>query len=527
MPLLKSLYPIILTWISSIVERRYAILLFLLAARYALQSTDGSWADDFWEHAAVIRELMTNPLNTKHPLLDIAASHAFFSPYSVLLATLGRVFDVSPVVILSSFGLINLGLLGLTLPLFLSTIQSKTRYSVAFYTVLLNLFFWGDDPWHFSGFYNFEIFNSVLPYPSTIALALTFLGLWLHDRLLRQYSFTSHLFLIVICSFTLITHSLTCLFLFVGLCAQTIVIQKIGLKALVFLAFTLISSFMLCTLWPYFSVYDMLSTAGEAFNWANHSMYLNVAPRIWPSIIALPIIIWRMSLHSNRTLCLILLVLSTLYIFGGFSQNYAIGRVVAIIIFLTNVLIAQTIVLLEEQISTNRRVNTIWQASIVTCLITISCWWISYAIPRMLTVVHSVYLGRPVNNKLSYKQLEFLTDYVKQYDVVLANVELSWKIPTLAGKALATKHPLAFAPDWFSRKMQLLAFFEQKTTAAQRQEYLQRFRPAYLLLDKHNDAAWQTILAFVQMQQQKPSDALIVFENPQFILIDLRSLTFQ
>jgi hypothetical protein len=522
---LKSSYPVILTWIASIVEKRYVILLFLLAARYALQSTNGSWADDFWEHAAVIRELMTNPLNPKHPLIDIGASHAFFSPYSVLLATVGRVFDISPVNILSGFGLINLCLLGFTLPLFLSTVQKESRYSVAFYTILLNLFFWGDDPWHFSGFYNFEIFNSVLPYPSTIALAFTFLGLWLNDRLLRQYSFALHLCLIVICSFTLITHSLTCLFLFVGLCAQTIVIRKIAVKPLAFLAVTLLSSFMLCMLWPYYSVYTMLSTAGEAFNWSNHSMYLSVVPRIWPSLIALPIIFWRMSLSTNRTLCLILLVLSMLYVFGGYSQNYAVGRVVAIIIFLTNVLIAQAIVLLEEQISANHRFNTIWQISIATCLIAVSCWWVSLATPRILTVVHSIYLDRPVNNKLSYKQLEFLTDYVKQSDVILANVELSWKIPALAGKVLATKHPLAFAPDWFPRKMQLLEFFDLKTTAAQRKEYLLRYRPTYLLLDKNNDVAWQIIFAFVQTQHLKSSDPLIVFESPQFILIDLRSLT--
>ncbi len=524
---LKSPYPVILTLIASIFEKRYVILLFLLAARYALQSTDGSWADDFWEHAAVIRELMTNPLSPKHPLLEIAASHAFFSPYSVLLATVGRVFDMSPVNILSGFGFINLCLLGFSLPLFLSTVQTESRHSVAFYTVLLNLFFWGNDPWHFSGFYNFEIFNSVLPYPSTIALAFTFFGLWLNDRLLRQYSFALHLCLIVICSFTLITHSLTCLFLFVGLCAQTVVIRKMAVKPLAFLAVTLLSSFMLCMLWPYYSVYTMLSTAGEAFNWSNHSMYLSVVPRIWPSLIALPIIFWRLSLSKNRTLCLILLVLSALYVFGGLSQNYAVGRVVAIIIFLTNVLIAQAIVLIEEQLSANQRVKTVWQISIVTCFITISCWWVSFALPRMLTVVHSVYLGRPVNNKLSYIQIEFLTDYVNQSDIILANIEWSWKIPALAGKVVATKHPLAFAPDWFPRKIQLIEFFELKTTTAQRKEYLRRYRPTYLLLDKNNDIAWQMILAFVQKQHQKPSEPLVVFESSQFILIDLRSLTFE
>jgi hypothetical protein len=45
---------------------------------------------DFWEHAAVLRELSVHPFYPRHPVLDLGAAHAFF-PY---LVALGSIFTI-------------------------------------------------------------------------------------------------------------------------------------------------------------------------------------------------------------------------------------------------------------------------------------------------------------------------------------------------------------------------------------------------------------------------------------------------
>jgi len=58
----------------------------------------------------------------------------------------------------------------------------------------------------------------------------------------------------------------------------------------------------------------------------------------------------------------------------------------------------------------------------------------------------------------------------KQDELVLADIEPSWIIPTLGGKVVATDHPLAFVPDWYIRKWQVMEFFNPETTANRRIE---------------------------------------------------------
>src|SRR5882724_3890508 len=75
----------------------------------------GYFSSDFWEHAAVVRELSVRPFSPTHPLLLVDAPHAYFSPYLLAVALAARATGISAISALASAGLVNIVLLILAL----------------------------------------------------------------------------------------------------------------------------------------------------------------------------------------------------------------------------------------------------------------------------------------------------------------------------------------------------------------------------------------------------------------------------
>ena len=100
-----------------------------------LGTRNQQWIGDFWEHSAVVRELATHILHPKHPQLLSDAPHAFYTPYTVMVALLARTLRLSAVTALSIMGLFNLLLFFLGLRLFVRSIALKHRIATAFCTL--------------------------------------------------------------------------------------------------------------------------------------------------------------------------------------------------------------------------------------------------------------------------------------------------------------------------------------------------------------------------------------------------------
>src|ERR1700752_846947 len=66
------------------------------------------WVDEFWEHAAVVRELAIRPFHPHHPLLLVDAPHAFFSPYALGLGVVTGATGAQPLTTPAIAGLVNL-----------------------------------------------------------------------------------------------------------------------------------------------------------------------------------------------------------------------------------------------------------------------------------------------------------------------------------------------------------------------------------------------------------------------------------
>ena len=504
--------------IEMLFQRKYLLLVLFLLCRYAVYSTNGLWSEDFWEHSAVVRELMTHPLHPLHPQLLIDEKHAFFSPYSVLVATLGWLLHTDAINALAIFGLINFVFLSFGLKLFISTVDTNRSSTIAFYTLILMFFLWGANSWQFSGFYSFEGLNTVLPYPSTFALGLSFLGLTLHASQLYRYTLWKQILLIIICAFVLISHSLTAIFLIIGIGCQTLTAPKVSIFELSKVALTTILALSLTLTWPYFSMLRLMTGEGNVYNFANTPMYLEVMGRIWPTILLIPIILAQAFNKKNRSASLMLICLIMIYAGGYLTKNYSYGRSIAFILLLSNIFLAQSIANLESYLSKKYTALVIWHALIVLMLLISVGIWLRQNSSRILTIGNSIYLGRTISSEIIYKDLAFISMFTKQDDLVLADVEPSWIIPTLGGKVVATDHPLAFVPDWYIRKWQVMEFFNPETTAVRRIEIYKKYAPDFLLIKKSANSNWMAILN----QFCTEVGGIPIFESEKYVLIKFK-----
>src|SRR5262249_27614608 len=100
--------------IDRLIERRGRFILLLCYSFYGiflfLQWTYKPWWADFWEHAAVLRELSIHPFHPRHPVLDLGTPHAFFSPYLVALGIIAYYLNVNYFTIIYLAGFVNAAL---------------------------------------------------------------------------------------------------------------------------------------------------------------------------------------------------------------------------------------------------------------------------------------------------------------------------------------------------------------------------------------------------------------------------------
>ncbi|MEI8403303.1 MAG: hypothetical protein WCG12_21070, partial [Alcaligenaceae bacterium] len=240
---------------------------------------------------------------------------------------------------------------------------------------------------------------------------------------------------------------------------------------------------------------------------------LEIIQGTWPILLTLPLIIWRAIQRPNCAIALAMLALLTLYIWGYYSRQYSFGRSITFLLLLSNILVAQYLVAIER--TPKQQVVSLIKAITATALCLVAAAWLYQSTSRLLTIANSLYLGRPITSQISYRDLMFLKDYLQHDDVVLADIESSWILPSLAGKAVATKHPLAFVPEWFLRKGDVIDFFDPKTTAQTRAVILKKYQPQYLLIKKTEAIPWRDILA--QFAGDKPP----IMNSDNFLLLRL------
>ena len=502
-----------LDWIS---RHRYSILVAFLFIRFLSFASNGFWSGDFWEHSAVVKALIERPFHPQHPLFLLDTPNAFMSPYALLVATFARVLSLSAINALSIFSLANFLLLAYGAKRFCSVISPNYAESTAFYFILLTLMLWGNNPWPYSGFFHIEIIETVLPYPSTFSIALSLIGLSLFLKPINTDKLLSNSILCLIIWTVLLSHPLTFIFLSSGLFFLSFSYNSFPFKKLFTLGCLILIACVTALFWPYFSLYDLIVGGSKVYHTSNLVMYLNVWDRVWPNIILLPCLF--LALRTRLTVMIVLwfIALCLIYIYGKLSSNYSYGRIISYCILLLHVIAANGLTRFEFGLQ-KTYINTIkiYHLLLIYALLALSLNWLPSTVTRLLTIGNQISKNKSFVNQISYKNLVFIKNFINPDQLVLADIETSWLVPTFGGKVIAALHPQAFVPDTFDRQRDLNMFFSTDTNKEQRIEMIHKYRPQFLLLDLSKPTTSQIERDLHQFIEP-------INSNDQYLLLRLR-----
>jgi hypothetical protein len=430
----------------------------------------GDVSSDFWEHAAVVRELSHHPLSPGHPLFSIAATHAYFSPYLLAVALAARVTGAAPMSALAVAGLVNLVLLILALRGFLVRLLPEGEVATP-YALVFAFLLWGKDPWMWSGFLHVAMLGYNAPYPSTIAAAAMFASFTLLLEALSHGRVLGYIGIAPLLAFSLTTHPPTAIVLVVGLLALFLgrVNDRLLGNALM-LAGAVTAGVAGAMMWPYFPLVQLFIAQPPEFHDWSGVFYQDVPRQIWPAMVALPVLVWRLRRDRRDPLVLFALGLAMLYAVGGLTGKYGLGRVIASIVLLVQIALAAALAAWESRLPARRA----WL--VPGCTLAVLLVLFEYAKPPLPRL-------RRFEHPLWYTADSVLRP-VHAGEVVLADSRTSYMVPVLTGgHVVAWRHPVYWVPDHAERRAAQDRFFGPAPDA-ERRAVIDRYRIRWILLNR-------------------------------------------
>jgi hypothetical protein len=485
--------------------RRYTITSLLLLVMMISHSFYGNWVWDFWEHSAVVKELSTHPIHPQHPLLKVDKAHPFFSPYLLFIGLLSRFASLTPITALAIAGVLNLLLLLISLRLFIHCFFNKHQDAIGFYALIFILFLWPAQAWNWSGFIHFSVLGYVLPYPSTFAIAITFLIFSIYYKALHSMSKIKLLLCGVFTTLVILTHPTTAVFTVLGLFSITLQQFKcIGLRALFTGLFILIGAVSLVCLWPYYSFWDLIKANNPEFHTSSYIMYKEIFMCFWPNLLlspfALTLLISRLRRNKFDALMLMFCSAVIVYIVAYFTGLYGVGRIILFVAIIIQVVLGVQMARLESK----KKMDKSWYTVLVIIIIVglVACFNSRGALKRVFNGFRGL--------KCSYIDYEFLGRYTNQYDVILADLKTSWQIPTFGGKVIASLHPIHWIDDHLERRHDIQRFFSKEEKMTEKLAIINRYKVDYILINKKK---LKDVEAYINF-------GTLVYVNKAFILID-------
>src|SRR4030095_7033021 len=114
-------------------------ILFLFEA---VKISRNEWGGDFWTHSAVVHEFSFHLLHPKNPIIKSDIPHAFYSPYSLLVASFAALTRIDTIPTLEIFAYLNLAFFLVSFYFFSKSIFKERHQLLACASLVLMLLFW-------------------------------------------------------------------------------------------------------------------------------------------------------------------------------------------------------------------------------------------------------------------------------------------------------------------------------------------------------------------------------------------------
>jgi hypothetical protein len=460
----------------------------------------GYFSSDFWEHAAIVREVAARPFSPRHPLLAVDAPHAYVSPYLLTVGLAARATGASPTSALAAAGLVNILLLVLAFRRLL--VRLLGGEAAAPYALLFMVFLWGRDPWMWSGFFHIGMLGFNASYPSTFAAAAIFLCLSLLLDVLDRGRGLALIGVGVLVALVVITHPPTAVVLLAGL--ATLFLGRVRNSVLttgVLLVGAVVAGVAAALAWPYFPVLNLLVAQPAEFHTYHAVFYQGVATQIWPAIVAVPLLLWRLRESRRDPLVLLVALLAVVYVLGAVTGKYGLGRVIAYIVVFIQIALGAAIARWEFLLPARRA-------------------WLVPACTLMVILGLFVYNRPPLPRRVSgpWHDAETILTPVRPGDVVLADSRTSYMVPALTGgRVVAWRHPVYWVPDHAERQQAQARFFGAATDD-ERRAVIARYRVRWILLNR------QEVRLSPEEEEHLLAVGCVVAERKSLVLLDVGGL---
>jgi len=431
----------------------------------------GNWQSDFWDHSSAIKALSENLLHPSHPYLKLNTPHPFFSPYSVAVAAFAKAAHLNSIQALTCMAFFNLVLFLFSFYRFCQSLFKEKASLIAALGLIFALFLWGNGPYGWSGFYHFMVLHSVLPYPSTFAISLTFLTLSiLINNFKLAYFDRPTIWIILLSTIVFITHPNTGILLFILIIGLNFSLSGYTFKFTFLRSFLLIvTTILLSFFWPYFNMPDVLFSYNEEFNTSWERLYHGERRIAWPFLALIPGIFFAPKNKITYFFFVSVAIMVVLFVAGYFLKMYGFSRLISGIMMFTQILIAYLIVTFFFHKNVKR---------ILYIFFVSFCFLFCLLLNRKL-IIETFYI--PTGH--FYKGYEFLREKINPDDLVLSDLGSSLGIPSFNGKVISTGKPVYWIKDSKERREAVKAFFTKENPDSLRKIIIDKYNPDYILLD--------------------------------------------
>ena len=267
-------------------------LLVCAVAFFIVRPTMQLYFADYWEHRAIVTEIMRAGANPFDPIYGEAATSRQYTPWSFALAALARVSG-GRVDMAMAWGAMAVSALFVFGVYDFARIFYRHRWAPALLLAALTCA-WGAPPLIWTGFYAFRSQLHGNYYPASLVFSLTFVAWAATLRLLRSQSLdaVSAAVLFAVVAISVITHPLNAVFLLAGAGALALFDAGVATARRAVVLAILGLGIAASGFWPYF---DPLSLGGAGLvrgqaTFNNFPFFydpLFVTTLIWPALLAL------------------------------------------------------------------------------------------------------------------------------------------------------------------------------------------------------------------------------------------------
>ena len=456
---------------------------------------------DYWEHRAIIQEVIAHGTALRDPIYGEAATSRQFTPWSLGLGYLA---------LMTGTGVDNALAVGALLVSFLFLLgvwdfaraYFEDRWAPAIFLLTLCCC-WGLPALMWTGFYNLRSQLHGNYYPASLVFALTLIAWARCIRFLRteRASIGNLIALVTIVAFAFITHPLNAVLLIAGAVGLILFEPKVVHRRRAIALAALALGVSVTVFWPYFNPLGMgqegLARGKEIYN--NFGFFFIpsfLIVQAWPAFFALLFVQKQIAVPRTRIAVAAFAATTIAYFIGWIANISVTHRLLAYILLSMHLILTRGLldIIKGEDPRFDLHHSSVLRVFGVSLSVFLVTWQIFMAVEQLIRPwAHSHY---PYPLHQVFQETSKMRDYLPANARPIGLGNSTLVLPSFGIKVAVFPRPMPFSPTGDARQADHHRFFSLGTSVQERRAIAARWGATHLVyLDHEAPLALQRDLA--------------------------------